>query len=106
MPVDTRHEQKVGCTVLERGRGEPAEPIRDSRRKAAEPASRCLALETPRGANRSGPVDLPKCTQSTQSRPNQAQRSLCSSTRGAVEGGVRGMRLTLLLHNGQNDQGV
>jgi len=26
----------VGCTVLERGRGEPAEPIRDSRRKAAE----------------------------------------------------------------------
>ena len=37
------------------------------KKPAKQPVRRCLALETPRGANRSGPVDLPKCTQSTQS---------------------------------------
>ena len=48
----------------------PAEPIRDSRRKAAEPVRLCPAPGKPEGkpceAYWSGSVDLPNCTQSTQ----------------------------------------
>ena len=45
----------------------PAEPIRDSGRKAAEPVRLCPAPGKPREAYWSGSVDLPNCTQSTQS---------------------------------------
>ena len=45
----------------------PAEPIRDSRRKAAEPARLCPAPGKPCEAYWSGSVDLPNRTQSTQS---------------------------------------
>ena len=63
------HDLRVGLLTI-REQWMRALGVRRARQldkvKAAEPVRRCLALETPRGANRSGPVDLPKCTQSTQ----------------------------------------
>ena len=46
---------------------EPNQPIRDSGRKTAEPVRLCPAPGKPREAYWSGSVDLPNCTQSTQS---------------------------------------
>ena len=48
----------------------PVEPIRDSSRKAAEPARLCPAPGKPCEAYWSGSVDLPNRTQSTQRRLN------------------------------------
>jgi hypothetical protein len=55
------------------GRGSLA-PTRRGPRPLGGADSALAHWKRPAGANRSGPVDLPKCTQSTQRRPNTALR--------------------------------
>ena len=72
----------------------PAEPIRDSRRKAAEPVRLCPAPGKPREAYWSGSVDLPNCTQSTQSIPRDPPKAKRTRT-SARERSTRAFTHTL-----------